>query len=56
MFSSIKSVSLTVLLLLFAVFFNAHAESERYEFAESSRSIMRAGPGQSLSMPISVIY
>ncbi|MCP4078160.1 MAG: FecR domain-containing protein [Gammaproteobacteria bacterium] len=56
MFSSIKSVSLTVLLLLFAVFFNAHAESERYEFAESSRSIMRAGPGQSLSMLVQQIY
>ncbi len=56
MFSNVKSVSLTIILLLLSAFFNAHSESERYEFAESSRSIMRAGPGQSLPMLVQQLY
>jgi len=56
MFNNIKSVSLMMIWLLFSVFFNVHAGSERYEFSESSRSIMRAGPGQSLSMLVQQLY
>ncbi len=56
MFSNIKSVSLTIILLLFTTFSSVHAESVKYEFAESTRCIMRAGPGQSLPMLVQQLY
>lgn len=56
MFSKIMPVSLTIMLLIFSVFHNAQAEPARYEFSESSRSIMRAGQGQTLSMLVQQLY
>ena len=51
-----KSLIFTVFLALLSVWQVQAKENLQYEFIESSRSIMRAGPGQSLSMLVQEIY
>ncbi len=53
---NLRSVSLSVLLMMVLAVFNAQAESLEYEFAESSRSIMRTGPDQTLMMLVQQLY
>ena len=50
-----SSLLLVLFLLPFGVV-QAESDSVRYEFAESSRSIMRAAPDQTLSMLVQQIY
>jgi len=52
----LQSVFLGFILLAFSAVEVTLADSVNYEFAESSRSIMRAGPDQSLSLLVQQIY
>ncbi len=56
MFKNIRSTFLMMLLLTFSPFGNIQAESIQYEFAESSRSIMRSGADQTLPMLVRQLY
>ena len=52
----IKILQKTTILLLLSSLTIIHADSVHYELAESSRSIMRVGPNQSLDLLVEQIY
>lgn len=52
----IKTLIKITILLLLSSFTVIHADTIRYELAESSRAIMRVGPNQSLDLLVEQIY
>ena len=56
MFGKIRLIILTMLLFVLSAPLYAQTESVEYEFVESSRSIMRAGANQNLSMLVQQLY
>lgn len=56
-YKKIRLINLLMLLCLLAASFNLRAvDTAEYEFVESSRSIMRAGPNQNLSLLVQQLY
>ena len=56
MFNKVRMANIVMMLLILSAPFNSRSDSTEYEFVESSRSIMRAGPNQSLSMLVQQLY
>ena len=56
MFGKIRLINLTMLLLMLWSPLNAQTEPVKYEFVESSRTIMRAGSNQNLTMLVQQLY
>ena len=56
MFDNIRLINLTIMLLMLSAPLGAQPDTVEYEFVESSRSIMRTAPDQSLSILVQQLY